>query len=205
MEISAGHWRNHSVRRSSLSWPASSLASIGSHRTSGSRHCPVGQPQKPTSCPNFLPVRPNFLSKFPLTSLSHTPRPFPMENSDWSGLVTLVLQRYQNLTRGPYGVDDALQKAKQAPENSISRILSDRSESAWRAYFSADKASRSNHGFSGKANLTRLLDGLSGQPPASQRVFADQLASRMESEVNASAPSPKKRRMCPPGAIDFTF
>ncbi|KAH8761578.1 hypothetical protein F5883DRAFT_678217, partial [Diaporthe sp. PMI_573] len=77
----------------------------------------------------------------------------------------------------------------------LSRILLDRSESAWRAYFSADKAARSDHGFTGKANLTRLLDELTSQPSASQRVFADQLASRMESEVGASAPISKKRRI----------
>lgn len=110
-------------------------------------------------------------------------------------LVTLLVQRYQKLTRGPYRVDEALQRAKQADENSTQRILLDESEPAWRAYYAASKAIESNHGFSGKAELIRLLNDLSAQPIEGQRAFAEQLALVMESEeVNGSRQGAKRRR-----------
>ncbi|KAL2276410.1 hypothetical protein FJTKL_00924 [Diaporthe vaccinii] len=113
------------------------------------------------------------------------------DSPSWSHLVTVVLKHYHAhaLKRGPYGLDQALQQARQADENSTTRIVFDRSEAAWRAYFSADKAAKSSGHFADKAKLKRLLCELSSQPRASQCVFADQLASAMESEGNASAPT----------------
>ncbi|KAI0435569.1 hypothetical protein F4803DRAFT_309017 [Xylaria telfairii] len=91
-------------------------------------------------------------------------------------LVHLVIQRFEKLTRGSYGVDEALQQAKHADANSIERIILDEGELAWRAYYAAKKATRSDHGFSGKAKLTLLLNDLTIQPVEYQYAFAKQLS-----------------------------
>ncbi|KAI0388295.1 hypothetical protein F5Y17DRAFT_242214 [Xylariaceae sp. FL0594] len=110
-------------------------------------------------------------------------------------LVTLVIQRYRKLTRGPYGVDEALQRVSQADENSLQRIILGRSELAWRAYYAASKAAESDHGFSGKAELIRLLNDLRAQPVDHQRAFAEQLTCAMGSEeVDMSRQNAKRRR-----------
>ncbi|KAI0912493.1 hypothetical protein F4823DRAFT_622787 [Ustulina deusta] len=110
-------------------------------------------------------------------------------------LVPLVIQHFQKFRRGPYGIDEALQTAKQADENSTQRIILDRSELAWRAYYAVSKATESDHGFSGKADLIRLLNDLRAQSVERQRTFAEQLASAIGSEeVYGSRQSAKRRR-----------
>ncbi|KAI0907698.1 hypothetical protein F4823DRAFT_641102 [Ustulina deusta] len=112
-------------------------------------------------------------------------------------LVQLVVQHFKKLTRGSYGVDEALQQAKHANSDSIQRIILDKSELAWRAYYAATKATGSNHGFAGKAKLTRLLDDLNNQSIEYQHAFAKQLAlviasdaiQSMESTTLTRAPS----------------
>ncbi|RYP59464.1 hypothetical protein DL771_010891 [Monosporascus sp. 5C6A] len=106
-----------------------------------------------------------------------------------SDLVTLVVQHFKTLTRGPYGVVDALQVAKEADPSSTPRIILDESELAWRAYFSAKKATELQRGFIGKANLTRLLNDLSTQPIEEQRAFARQLARAVEDDTGRSMES----------------
>ncbi|KAI0187375.1 hypothetical protein F4808DRAFT_85863 [Astrocystis sublimbata] len=117
-------------------------------------------------------------------------------------LVQLVVQHFKKLTRGSYGVEEALQQAKQADTDSIQRIILDESELAWRAYYAATKATGSNHGFAGKAKLTRLLDDLNNQSIEYQHGFAQQLAlvtasdaiQSMESDGgNDSRKCPKRR------------
>ncbi|KAH7111046.1 hypothetical protein B0J11DRAFT_198741 [Dendryphion nanum] len=95
-------------------------------------------------------------------------------------LIRLVVQHFQKLPRGPYGVDNALLEAKQEDANSTQKVILDESEPAWRAYYAAKKAAESQHGFSGKAELTRLLVSLNTEPVECRRTFAKQLAAAME-------------------------
>lgn len=95
-----------------------------------------------------------------------------------------------------------MQQAKHADANSIERIILSEGELAWRAYYAAKKATASDHGFSGKAKLTRLLNDLTIQPVEYQYAFAKQLAlvtardtiQSMESDGgNDSRKCPKRR------------
>ncbi|RSL85131.1 hypothetical protein CDV31_016611, partial [Fusarium ambrosium] len=80
-------------------------------------------------------------------------------------LITQLIQHYRKMTRGPYGAAEALQKARQASETSLERILLDESESAW------------------------------SNPIEQQRAFAKQLALAMETEeVNGSRQGAKRPR-----------
>ncbi|KAF1975430.1 hypothetical protein BU23DRAFT_579088 [Bimuria novae-zelandiae CBS 107.79] len=99
-------------------------------------------------------------------------------------LIALVVQHFQTLSRGPYKVDQALQAAKQADANSTPGIILGESETAWRAYYAAKKATESQHGFSGKAEFARLLNSLSTQSIELQRAFARELALAMESDAS---------------------
>ncbi|KAH8704293.1 hypothetical protein GQ44DRAFT_716923 [Phaeosphaeriaceae sp. PMI808] len=107
-----------------------------------------------------------------------------MEGDSQSGreLLRLVVQHSRKFQRGPYKVDQALQEAKQTNLNSTQQIILRESESAWRAYYAAKKATESQHGFSGKVEFARLLDGLSAQSIEQQRAFAKELALAMESD-----------------------
>ncbi|KAF2257940.1 hypothetical protein CC78DRAFT_527107 [Lojkania enalia] len=98
-------------------------------------------------------------------------------------LIALVKQHFQGLQRGPYGVEKALEEAKQANANSTQRIILGESELAWRAYYAAKKATDSQHGFSGRAEFARLLDGLSTQSIEQQRAFAKELILAIESDA----------------------
>lgn len=140
----------------------------------------------------LLNSSPNFLPKLPSCDL------FMKECEDpLSALVTLVVANYRKYSRGPYKVNDALQKAEQADESSTERILVEKSQPAWRAYLAAKKTISVDRGHSGKADLTRLLNHLNAQPIHRRRDFADRLASAMENiEVNASTQGAKRRRMC---------
>lgn len=110
-------------------------------------------------------------------------------------LITQLIQHYRKMTRGPYGAAKALQEARQASETSLERILQDESESAWRAYYAARKPTEQQRGFSGKAELIRLLDDLRTNSIEQQRAFAKQLALAMETEeVNGSRQGAKRRR-----------
>lgn len=124
-----------------------------------------------------------------------------MDDAPDSEVATIVASEFQKLKRGPYGLDQALQEAKQADAESIGRIILDESESAWRAYFSVNRATKSSHGFLGKARLAQLLTNLQKGPVEHQRAFARQLALAV---ANATEPmeragpmrSAKRRRTC---------
>ncbi|KAL3587702.1 hypothetical protein FPOAC2_13600 [Fusarium poae] len=122
-----------------------------------------------------------------------------------SALVTLVVVNYRKYSRGPYRVNDALEKAEQADESSTERILVEKSQLAWRAYLAAKKTISTDRGYSGKADLTRLLNHLNAQPIHRRRDFADELASAMENvEVNASTQGAKRRRIAIEASVQPT-
>ncbi|KAK0368210.1 hypothetical protein CLIM01_14433 [Colletotrichum limetticola] len=112
-------------------------------------------------------------------------------------LIPLVIERVQNLQRGPYKIDQALRSAAESNENSIEKIILETSEPAWRAYYTATKGLKSDHGFSGKAKMKELVDDLSRQPIDEQRDFATQLALHItEGGGNIDSHGAKRRRMC---------
>jgi hypothetical protein len=104
-------------------------------------------------------------------------------------LVTLVADYYQKLPRGPYGLKEAWNEAKQADAKSTQRIILDTSELAWRAFFAAKKAAESQHGFTGKAELARLLNNLSNQSVEHQQAFAKQLALALAMDSDTLQPT----------------
>ncbi|RSL52783.1 hypothetical protein CEP51_014996 [Fusarium floridanum] len=99
------------------------------------------------------------------------------------------------MKRGPYCTAKALQKARQANETSLERILQKESALAWRAYYAVNKQTQHQRGFSGKAELIRLLDDLRSNSIEQQCAFAKQLALAMETEeVNGSRQGAKRPR-----------
>ncbi|KAF5017292.1 hypothetical protein F66182_10790 [Fusarium sp. NRRL 66182] len=136
----------------------------------------------------------NFIFKHPFCNLLM--KQGAKEEDPLSTLVTRVVAYYRGLERGPYKVQAALQRVEQADENSTERILVERSDLAWRAYHAVNNAINIDRGFSGKAELKRLVNHLSVQSIDRRRQFADQLASEMENmEVNASTQGAKRRRI----------
>ncbi|KDN63202.1 hypothetical protein CSUB01_09935 [Colletotrichum sublineola] len=118
------------------------------------------------------------------------------ESHDWEELITLTLQNYRDRKRGTYGVKAALSTAKEAGTTSTERILVDRNESVWLAYYAAKKKAASQHGFTGQAKLKGLLNTLEHEPAESKRAFARQLASAMEAEdVDDVTRAAKRRRV----------
>jgi hypothetical protein len=101
----------------------------------------------------------------------------PQPNARAAALVT---RYYETLSRGPYGTKDALQEMMDGDVNSMQRIIHDVSENAWVAYCAAKKATMSEHGFSGKAELARALDNLNPKSTDDQRIFAEELAYAIE-------------------------
>ncbi|KAJ3578314.1 hypothetical protein NPX13_g2255 [Xylaria arbuscula] len=104
-------------------------------------------------------------------------------------LITLVVNEYRKLARGPYGAKDALRVAKQADDHSIDGILLKKGDAVWRAYYAAKKATKLKHGFSGQAELTQLFNELNTKSIETQRAFAEQLASAMGSDSQPSVES----------------
>lgn len=111
--------------------------------------------------------------------------------------ITKVIQVYRNYRRGPYGVEEALKEAREADTSSLSRIILDESEPAWRAYNAAIKSADLQHKFAGQAELSRSLKYLSNQSTEDQRAFAKQLAYALESDNETSSMrSAKRHRTC---------
>jgi hypothetical protein len=120
-------------------------------------------------------------------------------------LVELIIEHCRNRKskRGPYKLQESLEKAKSADATFTDRIIVDESEQAWGAFYVARKAAQSQHGFKGKTELLRLFTTLSTQSIEERQKFAKGLAAQFSSETRQSMevsgderPEPARKRHC---------
>lgn len=102
----------------------------------------------------------------------------------------------RSLTRGAYGIKEALQQAKQADADSVDRIIVDESESAYTQFYAAKKGAESGHGFAGQARLKSFFANFQNASVEQRRTFAKYLMSLDKNVVramdNASARGTKR-------------
>lgn len=106
----------------------------------------------------------------------------------------LIIDISRTFTRGPYGANEAMQRASQAAEGSLQQILLDQSQSVWYTFYSARKELERERTFDGKSQLKVFLNTLEEQSSVEdRRAFAAELARKLESHDGSTRPAKRGR------------
>jgi hypothetical protein len=117
-----------------------------------------------------------------------------------------LIEVAQRLTRGPYGVAEALRQVHNAGPSSLAKIILERGgEPVWRAWFSACKQIETKHGFNGQVNAKKICDRLEQAPSETKHAFAEEFTRAFAANNTASSDvgddtleRPPKRTRLPP-------
>lgn len=110
---------------------------------------------------------------------------------DFTALIIDISRAYK---RGPYGANEAMQRASQAAEGSLQQILLDQSQTVWYAFYSARKELERERTFDGKGELKTFLQTLEEQSSVEdRRAFAAELARKLENQDDLIRPAKRGR------------
>lgn len=120
--------------------------------------------------------------------------------------VAVLIGLAQRHTRGPYGLAEALQNARDAGPSDVGNImLKHGGEVAWKAWFSAYKQVETHQVFEGRADAKNILDGLEQASLENKHAFAAEFARAFATIDTASRDvgdnaleRPSKRSRLPP-------